>query len=283
MKIHQTVVLVLGTVILASQAQAQSFFFSTGFDPDGKIATLSRTPETGVETETADDFILDQTTSIDHASFFGLIPKGQSLSDIKNVEIEFYHVFPADSANPPSGNVPSRVNSPGDVEISSATREEAAGTLSAIPTLLNLSFTASNSVVNGINKFPNQTTGGEGPVTGEEVLISVAFNNPVVLPADHYFFRPEVGLASGNFLVLSAPKPITGTGTPFTPDLQEWIRNANLDPDWLRVGTDIVGGNPAPQFNMAFSLSGAVVPEPSSLALLAFGAAVPVLMITRRK
>jgi hypothetical protein len=37
-----------------------------------------------------------------------------------------------------------------------------------------------------------------------------------------------------------------------------------LAPDWLRVGTDIVG---AGTFNAAFSLTG-VIPEPASLALL---------------
>ena len=41
-----------------------------------------------------------------------------------------------------------------------------------------------------------------------------------------------------------------------------------LDPDWLRVGTDIVGGNTAPTFNAAFSLSGSAVPEPSSWAMM---------------
>jgi hypothetical protein len=56
-----------------------------------------------------------------------------------------------------------------------------------------------------------------------------------------------------------------------SPDLQSWIRNADLDPDWLRVGTDIVGGNPAPTFNAAFTLSGQVVPEPGSLTLLGLG------------
>jgi hypothetical protein len=35
--------------------------------------------------------------------------------------------------------------------------------------------------------------------------------------------------------------------------LQQWVRNANLDPDWLRVGTDIVGGT---TFNGSFSLLG---------------------------
>src|SRR5205085_6185057 len=163
------------------------------------------------------------------------------------------HVFPADSVNPPSGNVPTRVNSPADMEIDSATSDSSTGTLSFTKTLLNSNFTVANSVVNGINKIPNQMTGGEGAVTGQEVLITVTFNPPISLPPDHYFFRPEVGLSSGNFLWLSAPKPIVSPGTPFTADLQSWIRNDNLAPDWLRIGTDITGQGP---FNAAFSLSG---------------------------
>jgi len=81
----------------------------------------------------------------------------------------------------------------------------------------------------------------------------VRFNPPIALPADHYFFRPEVLLSSGNFLWLSAPKPIVAPGTPFLPDLQSWIRNDALAPDWLRIGADIVGQG---AFNAAFSLSG---------------------------
>jgi len=96
--------------------------------------------------------------------------------------------------------------------------------LSDIPELLNPNFSVLNTVVNGIKKFPNQNTLGEGPASGEEALISVAFNTPVLLPADHYFFRPEVQLANGNFLLLSAPKPILVPGTPFSLDLQAWIR-----------------------------------------------------------
>jgi len=43
--------------------------------------------------------------------------------------------------------------------------------------------------------------------------------------------------------------------------LQAWIRNSKLSPDWLRIGTDIIGpdlttGAAAPTFNMTFSLSG---------------------------
>ena len=86
------------------------------------------------------------------------------------------------------------------------------------------------------------------------------FTMPFSLGPDHYFFIPQVELDSGDFLWLSAPKPIVGGPGPVRPDLQSWIRNANLDPDWLRVGTDIVGpppqGGAAPTFNAAFSLAG---------------------------
>jgi hypothetical protein len=91
------------------------------------------------------------------------------------------------------------------------------------------------------------------------------------LPADHYFFVPQVQVNNGEFFWLSAPKPIVSPGTPFLPDLQAWTRNEPLQPDWLRVGSDIVGPDPAtaPSFNAAFSLTGAPVPEPGSLALAA--------------
>jgi len=58
---------------------------------------------------------------------------------------------------------------------------------------------------------------------------------------------------NGDFLWLSAPRPIIAPGTPFVGDLQSWIRNDALAPDWLRVGSDITGQGP---FNAAFSLSG---------------------------
>ena len=265
----------LALLAVPAAADLVPFFFSTG-DPDGKIATLSRLAGNGfIQTETADDFNLSSPTLITGATFTGLIPAGSNISE---VEIELYHVFPKDSANPPSGNVPTRTNSPGDSEIGSATRDSAAGDLTFSSSILNGSFTAANSVVNGINKSPNQFTGGEGPVTGEEVLITVDFTTPILLPADHYFFRPELLLSDGNFLWLSAPKPIVAPGTPFTPDLQSWIRNDDLAPDWLRIGTDITGQGP---FNAAFSLKGEIVPEPSTWTMLA--GALGFLALGRKK
>jgi hypothetical protein len=169
------------------------------------------------------------------------------------------------------------VNSPSDVEL--VGRATADFNLSFVPTVLNPSFTAANSVLNGINPFPNQTTGGEGSETGQEVRFDVTFLTPVDLVADHYFFVPQVTLANGDFFWLSAVRPIVAPGTPFAPDLQSWIRNADLDPDWSRIGTDIVGpglqGGSAPTFNSAFSLDGdTVVPEPATLLLVGSGIAL---------
>jgi hypothetical protein len=249
----------LASAMGAVSLSAASFVFSTG-SADGKLAALSQ-PESAsrLETETADDFILPETTSIKSATITGLIPTGVPLSSITNVEIEVYRVFPNDSA-PPSGHVPTRMNSPADVEIDDATRDGSAGTLHFSAAVLSASFTAQNSVVAGIHQAPANVTHGEGPVTGQEVRITIAFDPPIVLPADHYFFRPEVSVVAGDFLYLSAPRPIV-SGTLFLGDLQAWIRNSALKPDWLRIGTDIIDGSPIPTFNMTFSLAGDTIPD----------------------
>jgi hypothetical protein len=52
------------------------------------------------------------------------------------------------------------------------------GELSFTVTVLDPRFTALNSVANGINPLPNQFTGGEGAVTGEEVRFDVTFTTP---------------------------------------------------------------------------------------------------------
>ena len=253
------VVATLASGMGAASLSAASFVFSTG-SADGLLASLSQPASaSNLETETADDFILTDTTSITTATITGLIPNGVPLSSITNVEIEVYRVFPNDSAAP-SGNVPSRANSPADVEIDSATRDGSQGTLHFSAAVLSSNFTAKNSVVAGINKAPANVTHGEGSVTGQEVTITIAFDPPIVLPSDHYFFRPEVSVVAGDFLYLSAPRPIV-SGTPFLGDLQAWIRNSALKPDWLRIGTDIIDNNPIVTFNMTFSLAGETIPN----------------------
>ena len=253
----------------AQTAQADDVVFNTG-NPDGLIGTASRPSSAGkTEIETADDFFLNQATSITGGTFTGLLPTGASLSDITSVTIEFYRIFPLDSTVPPDGRVPTRDNSPSDVELNS--RESGLGELTFSAKVLNSSFTAANSVLNGIHPLPTVFTGGEGPITGQEVQFSFSITSDM-LAAGHYFFVPQVELSTGDFFWLSAPRPISGSGTtPFPPgvtDLQTWTRNEALQPDWLRVGTDITHQGP---FNASFSLEGEPVPEPCTLLLTSAG------------
>ena len=255
-------------LIATPAALAVPFSFNTG-NPDGLIATGSRPSSAGkIEIETGDDFVLTNSTRITQATFTGLLTGGATAANLGNVRAEIYRVFPKDSADPPSGNVPTRVNSPSDVAFQE--RDVASSNLSFTVSILNNDFSAANSILNGINKSPNQTTGGEGAVRGTEVLITVTLLTPFDLPADHYFFIPQVEVTNGEFLWLSAAKPIASPGTPFAPDLQSWIRNENLAPDWLRIGTDITQQGP---FNAAFSLDGTTssIPEPAGLLLCLIG------------
>src|SRR5215813_14314137 len=241
-------------LMLGATASAADFFFTTG-DPDGRMAAASRPESRGkMEIEAADDFLLTSPTTITGATFTGLLFHGGH-GEIRDVVVEIYRVFPNDSTIPPSGRVPTRANSPADNAFAEASSAD--GTLRFTATVINPSFEATNSVIDGIHPSPDQTTGGAGPVAGQEVLFAVVFDPPLNLPADHYFFVPQVELQgrAGNFLWLSAAGPPS-----FTGDLQMWIRNGDLDPDWLRVGGDIVGPTPAsgPKFNGSFSLSGTI-------------------------
>ena len=238
-------------LMLGAPASADDFSFSTG-EPDGLMAAASRPESRGkIEIEAADDFILASPTLLDHATFTGLLFHGGH-GEIREVRVEIYRVFPNDSDTARTMHVPTRTNSPSDVAF--ADRSTADGNLQFTAAVLNPHFLAANSVINGIHPSPDQFTGGEGAVAGQEVRFDVDFDPPFDLPADHFFFVPQVQLQGqgGNFLWLSTPRP----GPQFPGDLQMWIRNADLDPDWLRVGTDIVDGMPAPTFNGSFSLSG---------------------------
>ena len=246
------------------------FFFSAG-NPDGKIATLSRTASPGkLETETADDFVTTHETDITNATFTGLLVGGATPADVSDVEIELYHVFPINSVSPPDGRVITRTNSPSDNNFAAA--DSALGQLSFTITVLSGSFTAANSVVNGIHPIPNQFTGGEGPVTGEEVRFNVTFSTPFTLGPDHVFFRPEVDVGNaGNFLWLSAPKPIVSPGTPFA--MTSRLGSVRM----VLARSHRIGSASAPtspirvHSTRRFRLTGFVVPEPSTWAMMLLG------------
>jgi hypothetical protein len=254
----------LGSLVTWPTTAQADILYNNDFATSAMASASTPAGNGFIEHESADDFILTSNERITSATFTGLVPTGAT---IQQVVVEIYRVFPNDSDVNRTAQVPTRMNSPSDVAFDS--RDSLLGGLSFTTNLIASSFTASNSVVNGIHPKPNQTTGGEGAQTGQEIQFVVTLNTPINLPADHYFFVPQVLLGNSTtpFLWLSAPRP--STVTPFTPDLQSWTRDANLDPDWLRIGTDIVGGTTPPTFNAAFSISG--VPEPSSLVLCALG------------
>jgi hypothetical protein len=270
------VIATVGALLLtnAAAAGAASFTFSSG-NPDGKMAMASRPDSSGKpEIEAADDFVLGAQTTITHATFTGLLPTSGS---VQGLDVEIYRVFPLDSNTTRTPRVPTRTNSPSDVDFQA--RDTSHRQLSYAVQTLNGSFTAANSVLNGIQPLPNQRTGGDGSVTGQEVVFSITLTSPFVLPAGHYFFVPQVqvsGPASSNFYWLSAPFPVVSPGTPLPAgtDLQAWIRNSPLQPDWLRVGTDIVGGSPAPKFNAAFTLNNAPLSFQSTTRGLSSGIGV---------
>ena len=274
----------LGLVAVTTTAGAQTVLYNND-TPTNTMAMASRPDVGATEIEAADDFVLTAPSLLTSATFQGLLTGNMSVADIGEVRVEIYRVFPLDSdvgrtSGPPTfstSQVPTRVNSPSDVAL--LDRDTASGNL-AVTTADLGSFVASNSVTpGGIHPIAGQTTGGNGSASGEQVTFNVDFTTPFTLAPGHYFFVPQVQstTSAGEFLWLSAPKPIAPPGTPFLPDLQSWTRDQFLDPDWLRVGTDIVG---AGTFNAAFSLTG-FVPEPASVALI--GIALAGLALTRRR
>jgi PEP-CTERM motif len=299
--LHRSAAATIVSVVMLLGTPAFADVIYNNLTPNNLMATAVRPDTAPFEIEAGDDFFLSTRATINSASFDGLLVPGSAggTPTISQVVVEIYRVFPNDSnvgrtSGPPTFStpaVPTRVNSPSDVAFDS--RDSAAGqlTFSSPPTLLSATFTALNSVQpGGIHPIPNQATGGNGPVTGQEVQIDVSFATPFSLPPDHYFFVPQVLLSNGGqFFWLSASRPISGAGTtPFpagVTDLQMWTRDAMLDPDWLRVGTDIVdmiNVPTTPTFNGAFSLEG-TVPEPSTVVFVGFGLVGFAAHVARRR
>jgi len=266
-----------GTAVFVPQASWGAVIYNN-LTPNNLIGVATRPDVGAFEIEAADDFVLTSPAEITNASFTGLFVGGTGTPTISDLVVEIYRVFPADSNTTRMPNVPTRANSPSDVAFDS--RDSAtAGDLTFSTSTVSATFSTLNSIQpGGIHAFPNQATLGDGAVTGQEVQVNVTFLMPFELPSDHYFFVPQVTLSSGQFFWLSAPRPITGAGTtPFPAgftDLQSWTRDQFLDPDWLRVGTDIVDGTSPPTFNASFSLSGNVLPEPVSTTLVVAGLAL---------
>lgn len=271
----QTLKYVYFLSIAALAAPARGDVVYNNLTPNNMIGVATRPSSPGVlEIEGADDFFLNAQTLITSATLVGLIVPGTGgTPTISDVVAEMYRIFPLDSNTVRIPNVPTRANSPSDVAF--ASRDSGTGQLTFTTSVIAPTFTVLNSVQpGGIHPSPLQTTGGNGALTGQEVQITLTFLTPFNLVDSHLFFVPQVALTNGGqFYWLSASRPITGAAgtTPFpvgVTDLQAWTRDDPLDPDWLRVGMDIVGGTTPPTFNLAFSLDGTQVPEPATTGLL---------------
>jgi len=253
---------------------ADSVLYNNDF-PDGRVATASGSPKGA---ESADDFILGKTSTITSGSFTGLIPKTAS---ILSVGVEIYGACTPGSGFAGCtnlGKAVTRVNSPTSEALPGTERTTGDATLNYSASLLNNGIGVVGSVVDGINAqtpdVPATLTGGDGPASGKEVRVNFDLTQGITLPAGHYFFVPSVELSDGSFLQLSAYRTVGGEfgSTLITPDLQAWVRNDDIKNDWLRTGTDIIGGPTDPAtYNLAFRLVGTVVPEPTGVAMLIAG------------
>ena len=255
---------------LELRLQPSAFVFSTGI-PDGRIATITEPANahnSKVEFESADDFVLTAETKIRHASFTGLLTGGATPKDVKNVVVEIYRVFPNDSdvgrtSGPPTfstSKVPTRVNSPSDVAFKS--RDSGHKQLTFKTHVLSAQLHRPGL---GVQRRQDQRqVGRERPRHGKGSGVRRHVREPPPGPARRPLLLRAAGRAlakkapaDAHFLWLSAPKPIVPPGTPFpagNTDLQSWMRDdPPLAPDWLRIGTDIIGGT---TFNASFQVSG---------------------------
>ena len=167
----------VAALAMATPPASADVFFSTG-DPDGLMATASAGQASSagkIEIESADDFVATSPTSLTSATFTGLLPTGLPLSEISQVRVEIYRVFPNDSD---VGRTP-QVTYAGELPFRRRVRRS--GTAPA-----RAASPSRRGVVNPllhrrqlflvVNGDPSATelskTGGEGPVTGARRLRS---------------------------------------------------------------------------------------------------------------
>ena len=238
----------------AAPATADPVFLQHGNSrrQDGGRLRAQALPLRFREIEAADDFILTSTTTLTSATFTGLVPQNASVAD---VVVEIYRVFPKDSdvtrtSGPPTFStpqVPTRVNSPSDAAF--ASRDNAGAELvfppaTSAPSPLPTACSRAASI-------PSPTRHGrQRPVTGDEVQFDVSCSRPVFCWTPGSLFRAAGSTFHRRFSLVVGAQADHGRRHAFLAGSAGLDRDEDLDPDWFRVGTDIVGGQTPPTFNM---------------------------------
>ena len=205
------------------------YSFSTG-DPDGKMATASSPGQRGSSRSRRPTISFSRQRPRSPARPSPASSPGTR--SVSNVPVEIYRVFPTIRTRAaPAGRQRSRLprRRPARIRhrMSHLAADAATGGLQVRDNRHGILHRAQLGAAGWHQSQTGQFTGGNGPVTGEENDFSMSFTNDLLLPANHYFFVPQVGHGSdGNFLWLSAPRPIAG-GLGHS----RWVyRPAELDP-----------------------------------------------------
>ena len=252
------------------------FSFSTG-NPDGKMATATR-PDTGApfEIESADDFVLTHSTSITSATFTGLLPDEAPLSDVGEVVVEIYRVFPKDSdAGPADRHFSTRKCRRGSIRLPmshSLTATQRSGLTftprrgerpSPRPTPCSRAASIPSTHIHRRQRSRHRR--------GSAVRRNV--HHPVRPPRRPLFLRAP-GAALGRRLSCGCRRRSRSARTarrsrPGSPTCRA---GPAMTGHRARLAARRHGHRPtrAP-FNAAFSLTGTVVPEPSTWAMMLLG------------
>ena len=250
------------------------YSFSTG-DPDGRIATASRPgrpPENSRSRSATISF--SPTTSITSATFTGLVPAVASASECRRRDLprisqgfgcrqhqRVANVLDAASADARQFALRHRIRGARRCD-----RRPELHDRSAEPQLHREQLGATRAASIPNRHRHRRRRSGHGRGSG----VHANLYHPLPPPGRPLFLRASGPAGRRRFLLAVGAETDPSRPGPFRPaklDADD-ISPDNLEPDWLRVGTDIVG---AGAFNAAFSLTGSTVPEPSTWAMMLLG------------
>ena len=216
---------------LATPAWADPFVFSTG-TPDGLLGALSQPAGSGTSRpRPPTTSSLSETTSIAQATITGLIPAGTPAGEHQQRRGRGLSRLSQGLGRSPlgagarAGQLARRRR-----DRQRHARCERGNARVRGRSLVDASSSVLNTVVDGINPVPAERdpwrrsrraarwSRSRSPSPRRSFCRRITISS-----------APRSQVTGGDFLFLSAPKPIVAPGTPFMGDLQAWIRNSDLD------------------------------------------------------